>query len=72
LIYAIRTGSADYSHHILAKGWVKAGYNSENGMLQKKNKPIPVFEEKDLFDLIGINYVEPNAREVMGVLGLEI
>src|SRR5690348_6628702 len=33
LIFAIRTGSAEYSHKVLAAGWVKAGYQSRDGYL---------------------------------------
>jgi len=62
LIYAIRTGSADFSHKILATEWVKKGYNSEGGYLRYKGKQIAVLEEKDLFNRIGIAYVEPELR----------
>ena len=62
LIFAIRTGSAEFSHKVLARGWVKAGYKSINGMLTKDGKEIEVREEKDLFNLIGIPYVEPELR----------
>jgi len=63
LIFAIRTGSAGFSYRVLAKGWVKAGYKSINGMLTKNGKKIEVREEKDLFGLIGISYIEPRFRE---------
>jgi DNA polymerase/3'-5' exonuclease PolX len=62
LILAIRTGSADYSHEVLAKGWVRAGYHSLNGMLCSKAHKIPVREERDLFDLIGLPWVDPKWR----------
>lgn len=62
LIFAIRTGSTDFSHKILACGWVKAGYKSENGILKKDGKEYEVREEKDLFDLIGVPFVEPRLR----------
>ncbi len=61
-IFAIRTGSADFSHKILACGWVKAGYKSINGMLTKNGQEIECQEEKDLFNLIGISYIEPKLR----------
>jgi DNA polymerase/3'-5' exonuclease PolX len=65
LIFAIRTGSADFSRHILATGWVKAGYHSEDGRLRTRDGTIvPVREEQDLFALLGIPFVEPEAREV--------
>jgi DNA polymerase/3'-5' exonuclease PolX len=62
LIYALRTGSTDYSHKVLATGWVKLGYNSEGGQLNINGKEINIPEEKDLFKLIGIHYIEPELR----------
>lgn len=64
LILGIRTGSADYSHKVLANGWVKAGYHSVDGMLCKNDVPVEVREEVDLFKLIGIPYVEPSKRNL--------
>lgn len=62
LILAIRTGSAEYSHQVLAKRWVSRGYESINGMLTLKGREIPVFTEQRLFDLIGLPYVNPGKR----------
>lgn len=62
LIFAIRTGSADYSHKVLANGWVKRGYKSEGGYLMQDGKTYEVREEKDLFNRIGVEYVEPKYR----------
>lgn len=62
LIYAIRTGSARYSHKVLANGWVKCGFKSVDGMLRKEGNAVPVYEEEDLFKLIGIDYIEPTKR----------
>lgn len=64
LILAIRTGSAYYSHHILAKGWVKQGYHSDNGNLTMYGKVIPVREEKDLFRLAKVPYLSPKDRNI--------
>lgn len=64
LIYAIRTGSADYSHKVLANGWVKAGYKSQDGYLTLYDRRIEVREEQDLFDLIKIPFVEPKYRNL--------
>jgi DNA polymerase/3'-5' exonuclease PolX len=61
---AVRTGSADYSYKVLATGWVNKGYHSENGYLTKDGKRIEVREEKELFELIGIPYVEPKERSL--------
>ena len=70
-ILAIRTGSAEYSHRVLAIGWVKAGYKSIDGILHKGSNPIEIREEEDLFRLIGLDYVEPQYREVTGNSSLE-
>lgn len=64
LIYAIRTGSADYSHKVLATGWVKLGYRSENGYLIANGKEIAILEEEDLFKRINIPYVNPELRNL--------
>jgi DNA polymerase/3'-5' exonuclease PolX len=62
LIYAIRTGSAEYSHNVLATGWVKKGYNSKDGYLHKNGKDIAVPEEETLFKIIGIELMNPEDR----------
>lgn len=62
LIYAIRTGSADYSHKILATEWVKNGYKSEGGYLVANGKQISVPEEVDLFRRISVPYIAPELR----------
>jgi DNA polymerase/3'-5' exonuclease PolX len=64
LIYAIRTGSADYSHRVLACGWVRNGYKSADGMLSRDGVAVPVREERDLFRLAGVPWVEPEARSL--------
>lgn len=62
LIYAIRTGSADYSHKVLANRWVAAGFNSVDGFLWKRGEKYEVREEEDLFKMIGLQYVLPKHR----------
>ena len=64
LIYAIRTGSADYSHCVLACGWVRNGYKSADGMLWRDGVAVPVREERDLFRMAGVPWVEPEARNL--------
>lgn len=64
LILAIRTGSAEYSHRILATGWKKNGYTSIEGMLHKGGEAITMYEEEDVFMVAGIPYVRPFKREV--------
>ena len=63
-ILAIRTGSADYSHKVLATAWVECGFKGVDGYLSANGKRIAVYEEKDLFDLIGVRYVEPALRSL--------
>lgn len=62
LIFAIRTGSAEFSHKVLAVNWVKKGYKSIDGYLTKDGQVIFISEEKDLFDLLEIPYIEPEKR----------
>lgn len=64
LIYAIRTGSAEYSHKVLATGWVKKGYKSIEGYLHVDGKRINTPEETDIFDRAGIPYTEPENRNI--------
>ena len=63
LIFSIRTGSARFSCQILARGWVRAGYRSEGGMLYRQNgEVVPVAEEHDLFRIARVGWEEPEAR----------
>lgn len=61
-IFAIRTGSADFSYRVLATEWVSQGYQSKNGYLHKAGQRIALPEEEDLFKLLGIPYMEPEKR----------
>lgn len=62
LIYAIRTGSAEYSHQVLASTWSKQGYESKNGYLTKNGKEIAILEEEHLFQLLNLPFVKPEKR----------
>ena len=65
LIFAIRTGSADYSHRVLAVGWVRQGYHSEDGMVTRKDgAPVPCCDERDLFRIAGVPWTEPENRNL--------
>ena len=68
LIFAIRTGSAQFSHKILATHWVSKGYHSANGYITRGGRPIPTPEEKDVFALAGILMIPPEARELPSVV----
>ncbi|MFA6066869.1 MAG: hypothetical protein WC707_06835 [Candidatus Babeliaceae bacterium] len=61
-IFAIRTGSADFSHHQLANRWVKLGYKGKDGFLTRNGVNIPVLEETHLFKLLDIDFIEPKDR----------
>ncbi|MFA6476440.1 MAG: hypothetical protein WCV68_03445 [Candidatus Paceibacterota bacterium] len=63
-IFAIRTGSAEFSHKVLATGWVRQGYKSEGGYLTKGGETYSVPEEEDLFRMIGRSFVEPEDRNL--------
>lgn len=63
-VLAMRTGSADYSHKVLANGWVREGFKSDGGYLFRDGERYEVREEKDLFKLIGVRYVEPEDRNL--------
>lgn len=62
-ILAVRTGSATYSHKVLARTWVSKGYHGDDGFLRgPEGDVVPVREEEDLFRLLGLKYVEPQHR----------
>ena len=67
LILAIRTGSARFSHKVLAVGWCAKGYESRGGLLYHRDgmitDPVVVREERDLFELIGVPWVDPTIRD---------
>lgn len=65
LIYAMRTGSAEYSHKVLAANWVRSGYKSNDGFLTRGGRRIAVKEETDLFRMIGVKYIPPERREYL-------
>lgn len=67
LIFAIRTGSADFSRHVLARGWVRGGYNSVDGMLMRNGVAVPMPEERDLFRVARVEWVEPENREMRAI-----
>jgi len=64
IILATRTGSAEYSHRVLATEWVRKGYKSIDGNLTKDAKIITVANEKDLFKRLNIPYLEPKLRNL--------
>ncbi len=63
-IFAIRTGSADFSHLVLANAWVKQGFKGDDGYLTRNGKKIAVKEEEYLFKLCKLEFIPPEMREV--------
>ena len=60
---AIRTGSADYSAHVLGTRWASLGYTSRESVLYRYGRPTYIREETDLFALLGLPWTEPWDRE---------
>ena len=60
-IFAIRTGSHEYSQGLLARG-NRLGLKGVEGMWTRFGKPIEVREEKEVFSILGIRYVPPTER----------
>lgn len=63
-IFSVRTGSAEFSHRVLATAWSDRGYKSEGGYLYQNGKKYETREEKDLFERLSIKYVEPEFRNL--------
>lgn len=71
LTFAVRTGSADFSHRVLACGWVRAGYVGHEGDLYPARdgfriadaKPLVLREEADVFRVCRAKWVPPEERE---------
>lgn len=64
LIFAIRTGPADYSHKVLANGWVQRGFKSVGGFLFRNEEKYEMREEIDLFKILRLPYLEPEDRNL--------
>lgn len=62
LILAIRTGSAEFSHQVLAVRWVQLGYKSVDGHLTANGRRVPIREEADLFQKLRMDWIEPEKR----------
>ena len=66
-ILAIRIGPDGYSKY-LANTWKKNGFLGIDGDLTLNGEIIPVREERDLFRIIGLEYVDPEYR--MNIQGI--
>jgi DNA polymerase (family 10) len=63
-LFAMRTGSAEYSYKVLASRWVQLGFKSIEGYLWREDERYDLPEESDLFRLLGIPYVVPELRNL--------
>lgn len=71
MIYLIRTGSVEFIKGIAWK-WAQQGYQSKDGLLHpiiasccegELGDPIPLREERDVFEFLKIPWVEPKGRK---------
>ena len=60
--YLIRTGSKEFSQHILAQ-FKKLGYKSEACYPTKGEERLEFSTEQEIFDYLGVPYVYPNQRD---------
>lgn len=65
-IFAVRTGSAEFSRDVLVANVKRAGYDMIEGMIYHKGREVECKEEKDLFTLMGLPYIEPEHRKHQG------
>lgn len=63
LTLAVRTGSADFSHNVLAKGWVRNGFKSIDNYLYRNGEKFLITNEMALFELLGIDFIAPENRD---------
>ena len=65
--FAVRTGSDVFAHKVLAVGWVKKHLKSVDGFLRDHDgggAVVPVYEERQLFELLQIKWLEPWERNL--------
>ncbi len=61
---ATRTGPALYSQKVLSIGYLQSGYKSVKGdLIDKEGRKVATYEEEDFYNLIGLEYVEPEFRK---------
>jgi DNA polymerase/3'-5' exonuclease PolX len=63
LIHLIRTGSAEFSQGVMTYAKRRTCYRVEDGALKDKSGHVlETFAERDVFDALGLDYVEPHER----------
>jgi DNA polymerase/3'-5' exonuclease PolX len=64
--FMIRTGSADFSHRLVTSrrfgGLMPSNYKVKDGAIWSSNHVIETPEEEDVFNLIGVPFIEPVLR----------
>lgn len=66
-IFLIRTGDWEFSKKFMGTLIPSRGYKQEDGYLKYNGKTISVPQEQDLFDKVGIKYIEPQDRNVNSI-----
>jgi DNA polymerase/3'-5' exonuclease PolX len=62
LILAIRTGPAKFSEALVTHAKYNTRYRVVDGYLRNDAVARPIFDERELFDVLGLEYVEPHER----------
>lgn len=62
-IFLIRTGDWHFSKWIMGTKTKEAGLIQKEGCLWRGNERLSCLEEKDVFKLLGMDYIEPEKRE---------
>lgn len=63
LILAIRTGCAEFSQALMTYAKLRTAYHVEGGYLRdREGRALETREERDVFGLLGLDYVEPAGR----------
>ncbi len=67
LIFAIRTGSDKFSKRLVTAkkygGLKPSDLTVKDGWIKYKDKKMPVYEERELFELFNIDWIEPERRK---------
>jgi len=61
VLFMFRTGDADFSHWLMSSGWSKGIRFIEAGVVQN-NKRIDTPEEEDVFQVLGLPWIDPHER----------
>jgi len=63
-LFAVRTGSKHFTHHILIGGLNRNGFNCHDGFVHngETGDVIPVYEERQIFEMAGIDHLSPEKR----------